>query len=286
MTEKLTLNFSIEGSFITNLAREKFYCEHNLNAAIDLLTNALCTDQLSQEEIKIIALKIINGDMEIVGTFPGEDYGLNIINEESDFSKLIAIFDQYSETNKVLKENYNELLKRYLFICDSLSQYELDDLNAEYYQENDEPLFPDMEIPSWKKVKSYVNTSALDSYIKARMSSRDDDYGWLSPTGDFYPGEWGTHEEWAINYLDENYPFNKHADLYWLDTNDGTKRHICGGDVLIYKLGWCLIDNPYQGEGNPRYNTVKGLTKDQKEFLYDYFIARDRHNDANNLYNE
>ncbi|MBO5435057.1 hypothetical protein J6A31_04470 [bacterium] len=281
-----TLSFSIEGKFITNTAREKFYEEHNLNSAIELLRGALTTDQLNAEEITMLALKILNGDAEIVGRYPGDDYGLNIINETSDFSKVIAMADQsYTDLEK-MRDQYNELLQRYLFICDSLSDYQLSDMNSEYYGSFGEPLFPDIEIPAWKKVKVYRNTSAVDSYIKARMSSRDDDYGWLSPTGEFYPGEWGTHEAWAIDYLDENKPFADNAELYWLTNDDGTKTHICGGDVLIHKLGWCLIDNPYQGEGNPRYDKTKGLTKAQKEFLYDYFIERNRHDDANSLYDD
>lgn len=131
---------------------------------------------------------------------------------------------------------------------------------------------------------------AVDEFIeRIHSDDRDDEYGWLEPNGTYHPVEWGKHAEWAANYLDEHYPFipgpnGCYAELYYRNKPDGTKEYINNGDVLVYSLGWVLIDNPAQGMGRHTCRTDRPMTKAQKEFLFDYYTKRGASREANALY--
>ena len=286
----MNLTFSLQGSLITNMAHEKLFQEHDLKAAISLLTNSLQTDQLTPNEITMLALQILNGDADITGTYPEADYGVefheNTDENNCSLENITNVIAQINDKLDTMKNNYDELLKQYLFICSELSPAELDDINARYYQEHESSLFPDTAAPDCHEFNGANIKSFLNQKIREKDFECDNDYGWLSPDGTYYPVEWSMHEKWATDYLNENYPFRDNPSIYWKTNPDGSKQSISGGDVLIHSLHWVLIDNPYQGEGNPHYDIAYGLTKHQKEFLYDYFISQDRHADANALYDE
>ncbi len=46
--------------------------------------------------------------------------------------------------------------------------------------------------------------------LMARMMDEEnhttEDYGWLEPDGTFHGAEWGEHQEWAQNYMNEKLP--------------------------------------------------------------------------------
>ena len=58
---------------------------------------------------------------------------------------------------------------------------------------------------------------ALDSFM-ARMMDKEDhiteDYGWLEPNGTFHGVEWGAHQDWAQNYMNEKFPEEAMAVSY------------------------------------------------------------------------
>lgn len=112
---------------------------------------------------------------------------------------------------------------------------------------------------------------ALDSFVTRMLDEKDhttEDYGWLSPHGKFYGVEWGEHENWANNFLEEK----------GLENNDG-------GDTLI-KGGWVLLHNPAQGIAFPTRNIARAYTKAQKEFLHDYYMERNCKKEANEVWEE
>lgn len=88
-------------------------------------------------------------------------------------------------------------------------------------------------------------------------------FGWLSPTGEFFEGDWGEHETVAWDIINK-----KHLYAEFQENPD------CGGiarDFLSEVKGYCLIHNP-SGTGGYIVSHVKPLTKKQKEFLYGYFM--------------
>lgn len=83
-------------------------------------------------------------------------------------------------------------------------------------------------------------------------------FGWLSPTGEFFEGDWGEHDAVARKIIQ-----NKKMEYNLLNH---TAR-----DFLSEVKGYCLIHNP-SGTGGYIVSHVKPLTKKQKEFLYGYFV--------------
>ena len=89
------------------------------------------------------------------------------------------------------------------------------------------------------------------------------EYGWLSPSGEFFPVEWGEHQSWALKKIRELYG-NRWYERY----------HEAGetpGDILVDD-GWVLIHNPAMGSPVITNSARKRLTRAQTEYLYDYFM--------------
>ena len=99
-------------------------------------------------------------------------------------------------------------------------------------------------------------------------------YGWLSPTGEFFEGEFGEHEALARKISDTK--IEKHAFLFAnrKRRENGEVEFNTVGDFLVDR-GWVLIDNPLRyGVDKVTHNYKKPFTKAQREYLYDYFYNR------------
>ena len=90
-------------------------------------------------------------------------------------------------------------------------------------------------------------------------------FGWLSPLGKFLESEYGTHEGSAIEIIQKN---GWVADYEKRDFNVLNLAR----DYLCAVKGYVLIHNPSM-DGGYIVTNMKPLTKKQKEFLYDYFMA-------------
>lgn len=97
-------------------------------------------------------------------------------------------------------------------------------------------------------------------------SIKEHDYGWLSPTGDFTPSPFGTHEE-SAQTICENQNFMDEYSVWRQESED----HYLTRDFLIEAKGYALIHDP-TGQNCYLVTNMKNLTKKQKEFLYGYFI--------------
>lgn len=302
--EPKTLCFSIEGDFLTNMAREKLYHDGDLRSAVDILRSGLVSDQITPNEQLIICLQILNGDAAIKGNSNTEEYGLyfeNYVDKNNcNMDVIYDIFTKQKEQLEQLKEENKELQRKFLFLCNDLTEYRLEQYNADYYNEYGEPMFEDVKIPSWRKIESQYlaectypsqPSSMLQSFLEQAHREADEnidtseDYGWLEPNGTYHPVEWACHAEWAEEYLREHYPRRDNPDLHIEKDEKGKIKHIYNaGDVLVFKLGWVLIDSPGQGLGHHTCNPAKEMTKAQKEFLFDYYTKRNRSKEANALY--
>ena len=63
--EERTMTFSINGDFITRLAREKCHYEGKMEYAINLLESCLESDEITDNERKGLAFAILDGRAEI-----------------------------------------------------------------------------------------------------------------------------------------------------------------------------------------------------------------------------
>jgi uncharacterized protein YifE (UPF0438 family) len=124
-----------------------------------------------------------------------------------------------------------------------------------------------------------LTSSLVDQFLEAQRY--DDNYGWLSPTGEFSPSEFGDHEQWAADYIDEHDLEDEYFDWYEKRYTDG-KRFGLGikGDFLVYEKGFVLLHNPANGLAQITASDIKPLTKKQKEFLFDYYTERNKHEEA------
>lgn len=287
MGEKTILHFSVQGEYITNLARERYYEDHNLSGAIKLVQSCTMTDDLNASQHFLLALEIISGEKKIVGTYPGDDYKVVDDDGALDFSTFIEEVDEMENKVKQYKDDYEALMQKYLFVVNSLEDYHLRIIADDYRSEYGEYLFEKEErySPSSNDTCS-TNTGILDEYLTRMKVARDDDYGWLEPNGTYHPVEWGNHSEWAGEYAETHYPYRNNTVLYWKTDANGIRHHYVGGDFLVYVLGWVLLDSPMQGIASPKYDETRGLSKKQKEFLFDYYIDRGLNERASALYNE
>lgn len=300
------LHFAINGDFVTNIAREKFYIDKDLPRAMDLLRSALVTDQLTYNEITMLILQILNGDAKITGDSDTPDYGVefddNVDEKASNLQNVLDTLSQSINDMKTLNEDYNALLQRYLFLCDRMKSYELSMANDDYYSETGEALFPDMPVSRLTKSKFGFDdmdkfstgsmSPSLQDYVNQRIWEDENpdeaemDYGWLEPDGTYHPVPWGHHAEWAGDWLNEHKPLREFQELYHMKNSDGSSRMLFNGDVLVHSLHWVLLDSPSCGRAFPTYDAVFGLTKEQKKFLFDYYTARGRSREASALYQD
>lgn len=103
--------------------------------------------------------------------------------------------------------------------------------------------------------------------VKEEVSSEPSlGYGFLTPSGDFIESPWGTHEKSALEIIEKNGWEEEYR------TWEFNGEYSLARDFLIYAKGYCLIHNPSAFGVTQVHVPSKGLTKKQKEFLYDYFI--------------
>ena len=103
----------------------------------------------------------------------------------------------------------------------------------------------------------------------------DLDYGWLAPDGTFTESPWGTHEESAMQIIDDKNHRWGHEYSAWIDgwkAKDPCTEHYMCRDFLVEEKGYCLIDSPHLCGICVTYE--KPLTKKQREFLYEYFYDK------------
>lgn len=103
----------------------------------------------------------------------------------------------------------------------------------------------------------------------------NEDYGWLSPAGRFYPVGWSQHDSWAKEHIDELIG-RENLSLKERISSAGM------GDVLMNR-GWVLLHNPRRGLAFPTKKPEKRYTKAQADFLYEYYIERGEHDRANEV---
>lgn len=128
---------------------------------------------------------------------------------------------------------------------------------------------------------SIINEEKNKEAIKATSNLPEEyrgKFGFLSPTGNFYPSDWGTHEALAFEILkvkgweDEYYTWSAEKNKEAKEKHFRISRN-AAGDYLVNVKHFILIHSPdnfsvyVTGENNP------WITKAQKDFLYDYFLA-------------
>ncbi len=261
-----TLHMSIRGEFINDLALEKCHLDYDICYAVDLLMSSLQTDQLSEGERLMLALRVLNGEVEIRGTYPGDDYGpveLETRNEKYDLRATLTSMKQQLQEKKWEQEN-QRLLKMLACCGERLGEVGMRAVNRAWRDEGEDGfIFEGVERDRRPAV------GMVDELLeRMRRRDADDDYGWLEPSGVFHPVKWGEHEEWACKQVKLKGWFKE-----WTIHGNGSIYSF--GDFLVYRKGWVLLHNPAQGLARPTTSDTRPMTKAQREFLFDYYTNRD-----------
>lgn len=254
--EERMLTMRVEGEAITQIAREQCYYSRKFDSAMNILIASLQNEELEEGEIAGIALSILDGRAEIKGTYPDGDYRLEYLEVQDEKWKLGNLIDKIARELEQQKKEKQTLLKKYLFVLDSLEEWEKRSLNDEYFEEWNERLFED---------------------IPARAETQE--RGGLEPNGTFHGVEWGEHSKWADDWLRDNLTEEEYEET------DCKYRLYNSGDALVDR-GWILLHNPSQGIVYPTESENHVRTKAQKEFLYDYYIERKCYSEANEIWKE
>lgn len=266
-----TLTFRIDGSFITRLAREQLHYEGRMEYAKELLASCMESEQITDGERNAMIINILDGRAELHGVYPDGDFGFRYLDKKEDNWSIEKTFERMKKEKEQAKKQLEELQEKYFFIVDQMDDWERRKLQREFKEEYSKTLFDDI-------VEENTTGSALiDSFLKRMSSDTEDDYGWIAPDGTFHAVEWGEHQGWADKWLQEHLTEEEYEKLDCILYE--------AGDELM-KRGWVLLHNPSQGIAFPTKDEGKSYTKAQKEFLYDYYIERDCHKEANAIWEE
>lgn len=244
--EKETLHFGIDPTFITSTVRSWFWDEGKSWATLEeLLLECMKGTDLSREELVAIAKKIVFGEKKLVACEDGSaDAVLADDDKDLVIQNVAAMHARISKLEKELKE----------------SQTVLQDLLDRI--EDSGVRIPDSHLI----LKEDEDRDNYDEE-KGPISYLPDDYGWLSPAGEFTEVEYGGHDAWAMKKVNDDPELLRFAKELpeWPRCN--------WGDILC-KRGWVLLDNPSMDMAIVTRDESRNLTKAQSEFLYGYYKDR------------
>lgn len=259
------VSLSMSGEWLTDFVRTWYFKEHKpYEKCEELLLSCMCGTEQTKDELVKLAHGVLMGDYKFVGDTRS---GTFTLVDDGEFNGFLEI-DKQRRYQEKLKEEENKRI-----------QEELANMDDEDY-DNDE--YEGRKV-IYAQPKGIFGSSLVDSFLKANRF--EDNYGWLKPDGTFIPVEFGDHLTWADVYvMDNNDTLGEEYNLFMKDVR--THQNGYEGDFLIYQKGWVLLHNPAQGIANPTYDEIKGMTKAQKEFLYDYYIERGEEQKANDIWSE
>ena len=272
------LTFDVQGEFITQWTREAFYSgEKSFEKIMETLILCMVNEAVPEAQTRRYAEDILLGRAALKGSTAAGTYHLETYEpgEEEQMPQSMNIWKEV-ERRKKAEKDLRRMIERWDVAMDHISESTQREIRKELEEETEEDRQQDI----------------LDSYIQ-RMKDGEEhptaDYGWLEPNGTFHAVEWGDHQEWANNYLEENQTEEERFNAMLEINVSGMAK--CSTDIIgaadyLVRRGWVLLHNPSQGIAIPTRNVSREYTKAQKEFLYDYYMERDCKKEANEVWEE
>lgn len=262
------LHFSVQGELITRVAREKFFYMNQPVQAVEMLMDCMVTDEISEGDRLKAALDILQGKAQLTGTYPEPNYRLEYLETPDTRFDMKAHFEKQQAKYDKLQKDYNTLLSKLQCVLDEWapSQYAQAACNRRWkeYGESGQIFDTPLQIQT-----SPFENALVDDFI-SRMS-RDEavtgpEYGWLEPDGTFHAVDFGDHFKWAWDKAREL------TGQRYLSSDQA--------DQTLFGLGWVLLHNPTMGTGRVQQGPDHLLTQEQREFLADYYMKRDKIEEA------
>ncbi len=212
----------------------------------------------SREELVELAHKVVYGKARFIGSTADGSYALTDDDKDLVSENLESLRSRIEK----LKEENEELTERYAILVDYL------------YDHGYEYIVRRAGIETGDD--STMMTPELESYLEQRKiedQGIEDNYGWLSPSGEFFSVKWGDHQTWAHEKALELGLIGR--DETRVNSRGETRCAWTGkeGDILV-DHGWVLLHNPSMGIAIAHASPTKRLTSAQKEFLFGYYTDR------------
>ena len=208
----------------------------------------------SKNLIDVVEVQL-NPDLKIGMYYVAECYDLAITAGEWGNFRFFCLEDK--ETGEDL--DYEEIIKR--------------EMDEEKFQK----LYKDFKNGI---MPGQVQKKSTEPKETEEIKHEPKEFGWVSPMGEFTESPWGEHEQSAEEICEEKGFMEQYEN--WCKEND---KDLClMRDFLMYK-GYCLIHNP-AGDGDYTVTHIKDLTKQQREFLYGYFMEMGDRIKADLYFNE
>lgn len=269
-----SLHFNTTGEFVTNHARTLFYQEGRPYEEVeDFLLACMSGTDTPLTMLKKYAKMVLMGEARFDGSTADGSYCLTILDDPEEgfdiFGHCEKLKQKLSDV-QAREEKAEKCLQNLRDALVAITDEAYEDV-AEYLTGQTGDLFTlkklllnqgnlGLELCT---TKVETGNSLVDSYLQQAKIEKEfeDNYGWLSPAGDFYPVDWGGHQVWAER---------KACELGILPKQPLSGD---GGDILVTH-GWVLLHNPSMGVAMVTRNEAKPLTKKQREFLFGYYTDR------------
>lgn len=127
----------------------------------------------------------------------------------------------------------------------------------------------ELDMDKLRKHMENLDNGILPGADREQKETEKKEFGWLSPTGEFTESPFETHEESAEEICERK----GFVEEYWnwvKENGDNEIDHLMRNFPSEVK-GYCLIHNP-SGSGGYIVTNMKNLTKQQRDFLYGYFM--------------
>ena len=112
-----TMTFSINGDFITRLAREKCHYEGKMEYAMNLLESCLESDEITDNERKGLAFAILDGRAEVTGTYPGDDYRFHYLDQRDEQWNIARTLEKLHEKAEQAEKELHQVEEKLGFIA-------------------------------------------------------------------------------------------------------------------------------------------------------------------------
>lgn len=287
-----TLHFSITGEFVTKTARCWLFEEKKPYSVVEkFLLECMAGTDIPEYQLKRMAQDILLGRAEFVGSTADDTYNYVTVDgfDEKINNKIFNKLNKLQMELDKKEEELNQLTKQYLDLYDNLSRisdYEFDLDDVECYQNRE--ILIDIAGKAGNTLTFTAPTRKtgsplLDEFLKTNKF--EDNYGFIKPNGVFVPVEWGKHVEYGEQAVKDN-NWQDEFNSWYKDNPKEFHGLSFESDFIVYEKGWILLHSPAQGVATPTYNEQKGMTKAQKEFIFDYYMNRDEPQLANKYWEE
>lgn len=132
-------NLRIKGSYIMDTARNMLYNDLDFENAIQLLMNSLQNDEMTENEIRNLAIQILNGEVEIYDT--DTSYDVRYLEQKDPRYDFYGIFHKLLVNQRELEYKFESIVDIIYAVALNAPIYVIEGLNQDFYNKFKEKLW-------------------------------------------------------------------------------------------------------------------------------------------------